>query len=286
MGIFAPFSNSIRLLKLGQDDMGAKRETRTLRGGDVIDVRENFDGNYGAPGVPRLKKSKPTKEQMVQVNLRNKANLCRLRMLAYMNYGDYFGTWTYKKSERPPDMNTALKHFRDAMRKIRPFYAKSQYECFWFRNIEQGTKGAWHIHFVIKNIPGAAEVIKKAWKHGGTYIVEIRQSELFDEDFTQLANYMTKNENTIEYKEDGTPAKPRLKTANYWTSKNMPLPEPKKDKLVRWKKEVKPKKGYYIINLYEGKNPITGLPYRHYTMIRIRGDDEDVRSEYIFGNLA
>lgn len=66
----------------------------------------------------------------------------------------------------------------------------------------------------------------------------------------------------------------------------MPLPEPKKDKLVRWKKEVKPKKGYYIINLHEGQNPITGLPYRHYTMIRIRGDDEDVRSEYIFGNLA
>ena len=66
----------------------------------------------------------------------------------------------------------------------------------------------------------------------------------------------------------------------------MPLPEPKKDKLVHWKKEVKPKKGYYIINLYEGINPFTGKPYRHYTMIKIRGDDEDVRSEYIFGNLA
>lgn len=266
--------------------MSVKRKTTTLRGGDVIDVLECFDGNYGAPGMPRIKKVKPTKEQMVKVNLLNKARVCRLKMLAYMNYGDYFGTWTYKKNERPPDMKTALEHFQDAIRKIRQFYAKSQYECYWFRNIEQGTKGAWHIHFVIKNIQGAAEVIRKAWKHGGTYIVEIRKSELFDEDFTRLANYMTKNEKTIEYKKDGTQARPKLTKANYNTSRNMPLPEPKKDKMVRWKKEVKPKKGYYIINQYEGENPATKLPYRRYTMIRIRGDDENVRSEYIFGNIT
>lgn len=236
--------------------------------------------------MPRLKKKKPTKEQMIQVNLLNKARVCRLKMLSYMNYGDFFITWTYKKSERPPNMETALKHFQEAMKKIRPFYKKQSYECFWFRNIEQGTRGAWHIHLVIKNIDGAEGVLRKAWTHGGTYLVEIRKSELFDEDFTKLANYMTKNENTIEYKKDGTPAEPRLKEANYNSSRNMPLPEPRKDKLVRWKKEVKPKKGYYIINMYEGENPVTKLPYRRYTMIRIRGDDEDVRSEYIFGNLA
>lgn len=266
--------------------MEINRKTTTLRKGDVIDVLECPEGNYGAPGMPRLKRKKPTKEQMIQVNLLNKARICRLKMLAYMNYGDFFITWTYKKSERPPGMKTALKHFQDAMKKIRPYYQKQLYECFWFRKIECGTKGAWHIHLVIKNIPGAESVIRSAWQHGGTYLVEIRKSELFDEDFTKLANYMTKNENTIEYKQDGTPAKPRIREASYNTSRNMPLPEPKKDKLVRWKKEVKPKKGYYIINLYEGTNPATGLPYRRYTMIRIRGEDEDVRSEYIFGNIA
>lgn len=264
--------------------MGVKRNTRVFRGGDVIDVLECFDGNYGAPGMSRVKREKPTKEQMIQVNLLNKSRICRLKMLAYMNYGDYFGTWTYKKSERPPNMETALKHFQEAMRKIRSFYSKQGYECYWFRNIEYGTKGAWHIHFVIKNIQGAAEVIRKAWKYGGTYIVEIKQSNLFDEDFTKLANYMTKNENTIEYKLDGAASKQRLQKANYNTSRNMPLPEPRKDKLVRWKTEVKPKKGYYIINQYEGENPATKLPYRRYTMIKIRGDDENVYCEHIFGN--
>ena len=49
----------------------------------------------------------------------------------------------------------------------------------------------------------------------------------------------------------------------------MPLPEPKSQKLVRWQKEVKPKKGYYIANSYEGINPATGMRYRRYTLIKI-----------------
>ncbi|MBQ4560259.1 MAG: hypothetical protein IJA54_08070 [Tyzzerella sp.] len=253
--------------------MATKRKTLTLRGGDIIDVVEFHDGNYGAPSQPRIKRQKPTKEQMEKVNRLNKARRCRQKMLAYIDYDDYFGTWTYKKSARPPNMVAALLHFQKAKRKVQAYFKKQGYELFWFRNIERGTKGAWHIHFVMNKIQGAAEVITKSWEHGGTYIVPIKESEFYDEDFTKLANYMTKDESTIEYNQDGTIAKPRLKEANYNTSRNMPLPEPKVDKLVRWKSEVKPKKGYYMASIYEGINPATGYMYRRYTMIRIRGDD-------------
>ena len=51
---------------------------------------------------------------------------------------------------------------------------------------------------------------------------------------------MTKDEHTTEEKKDGSKGKPRLKAANYNISRNMPLPEPKVDKLRRWKKEQKP----------------------------------------------
>lgn len=54
---------------------------------------------------------------------------------------------------------------------------------------------------------------------------------------------MTKDEHTTEEKKDGKPGKPRLSEASYNTSRNMPLPEPKVDKLRRWKEEPKPKKG-------------------------------------------
>lgn len=82
---------------------------------------------------------------------------------------------------------------------------------------------------------------------------------------------MTKSEKTVEKRKDGTKAKSKIRESSYWTSKNMPLPEPKPDKLIRWKKEVKPKKGYYIVRSHEGINPVTGFKYRRYTMVRMEG---------------
>lgn len=249
--------------------MGTKRTERRFRKGDIVDREEYHDGRYGAPGEKRQKKVKPTKEQMILVNALNKAKRCRWRLLEYFNTGDYFATWTYREEARPPDMEAALRHFQKAIRRVRERYRKAGYEPFWIRNIEQGTRGAWHIHLVINRIPGAADILEEAWVHGGTYHVQIKKSRFYDEDFTKLSNYMTKDENTREKKADGTMGKPRLKGASYQTSRNMPLPKPDTKKLVRWKKEVKPKKGYYIARIYEGINPVTGYKYRRYTMIRL-----------------
>lgn len=254
--------------------MGRKRESRSLRRGEIIDVLECHDGRYGAKGMPRQKRKKATKEEMVQANLRNKARLCRLKMLEYIEYGDYFGTWTYRVEERPDDMAAAKKDLAKCLRRVRAFYKKKGYELFYFRNIEVGTKGAWHIHFVVNRIEGAAQALTEAWEHGGTYLVQIKNSKFYDEDFTMLANYMTKNQNSVYYNQDGSRGKPRIREASYWTSKNMPLPEPKKEKLRTWPSEIKPKKGYYIMSKYEGINPVTGFMYRRYTMRRIRGDDK------------
>ena len=40
-----------------------KRKKIRLRHGDVLDVEEYHDGNYGGKGKTRQKKEKPTKEQ-------------------------------------------------------------------------------------------------------------------------------------------------------------------------------------------------------------------------------
>ena len=249
--------------------MAVKRKTTRLRGGDILEIEEYHDGNYGAPGRGRQKKRKPTKEQMAYINQLNKARRCRLRLLEYMDTGDYFGTWTYRKSERPPDMRAALQDFGAAIRKVRTWYKKQGYELFWIRNIEQGTRGAWHIHFVMNRVPGAAEVIAGAWIRGGTYLAEIRNSEFYDGDLTRLAAYLTKSEKTREEKADGSHGKPRIREASYSHSRNMPLPEPEVDKLRRWKRELKARKGYYIARIHEGINPATGYKYRRCTMVRL-----------------
>lgn len=251
--------------------MGVKRKTYVSRGGDVIDTEEYHDGKYGAPGRKRLDKKKPTKEDMQKVNAWNKKKRARLRLLKYFGDGDVFATCTYKVKERPPDMKAAVADFGKMMTKVRKEFRKRGYpEVFWIRNIEKGTKGAWHIHIAIKEIGDTMSILQHAWEpHGKVVGSSIRISDYYDKDMEKLANYITKDENTVEYKSDGTPAKPRIREASYNSSRNMPLPEPKVDKLVRWKGELKPKKGYYIARIFEGINPKTGYKYRHCTMIKL-----------------
>lgn len=255
--------------------MAVKRKTYHLCGGEILDVEEFHDGNYGAPGKERKRKKKPTAEQMKAVNAANKRKRCRQRLLQYFNHGDCFATWTYEQRNRPPDMENALRDFQKSIRHVRAEYKKRGRELFWIRNIERGTKGAWHIHLVINEIGDTASILQRAWPHGGTYTEEIRKSgKVYDEDFTLLSSYMTKDDNSREKKKDGSPGAPRLKEASYGTSRNMPLPVPKVDMLVRWKEEPDAKKGYYLLNVHEGINPVTGYKYRRYTMMRLLGKEE------------
>lgn len=246
-----------------------KRKTFTLCNGDVIDVHEYHDGKYGAPGKSRQKKKKPTKEQMQLVNKANKERRCRLKLLEYFDAGDWLFTLTYQVRYRPVSMKVALEHFQKFRRKVCREYRKKKYELFWIRNIERGTKGAWHIHFVVNAIEDTLKIVSDAWEYGYVDHIKIERSERYDEDFTGLANYLTKDENTREVKKDGTLAKPKIKEASYNTSRNMPLPEPDTDKLYRWKKEPKAKKGYYIAKSHTGNNPYNDCKYRRYTMVRI-----------------
>lgn len=254
--------------------MAVKRKIYELCRGEIIDVEEFHDGNYGAPGKERKKKKKPTAEQMQLVNAANKQKRCRQRLLEYFKQGDCFATWTYEEKNRPPTMEQARDDFRKAIRYVRKEYKKRGFPLLWIRNIERGTKGAWHIHLVVKEIGDTASILQRAWSHGGTYTVEIRKCRYYDEDFTKLSWYMTKDENSREKKKDGTPGKPRLKEASYNTSRNMPLPEPKEDKLLCWREEPWVKKGYVLLGSHEGINPVTGFKYRRYTMMRIFGKEK------------
>ena len=73
-----------------------KRKRYRFRKGDIIDVEELHDGQYGGPGKGRTPRAKPTEEQMQKVNARNKMQRCRRRLLEYFGPGDIFATWTYE----------------------------------------------------------------------------------------------------------------------------------------------------------------------------------------------
>lgn len=247
-----------------------KRKKYTFLDGDVIDIEEYHDGRYGAPGTKRTKKKKATPEEVERINRYNKVKKCRRYLLEYFHPGDLFVTWTYEMDKRPENMDEAKEDFARALRQVRREYKKKGYELYWIRNIEQGTKGAWHVHLVIKGNKDAVGIITDAWKHGGTYVERIMFSKkLYDIDFMKLAEYITKDQHTKEKKKDGSSARTRMKDSSWSHSRNMKLRKPRVDKLIRFKREVKPKEGYYIERLFEGINPKTGYMYRSYTMIKL-----------------
>ena len=151
--------------------MATKRVTHTFRKGDILEVKEYHDGRYGARGLPREKKRKPTPEQMAVVNAMNKAETARHRLLEYFGKGDYFLTLTYRVEARPPDMAKAKKDFTNLISKLRTRYKKEQIELRWIRNIEKGTKGAWHVHMVITGCRDTirwVESMQNNWRKANT----------------------------------------------------------------------------------------------------------------------
>ena len=227
----------------------------------AIEVVEYYTARYGAPGQIRQKRKKPTPEQIERNNQRQKEKQCRRKLRMHFDIGDYFTTLTYERENRPEDMEQAKAHFREFMRTVRREYKKRGAAVKWIRNIEVGTKNAWHIHMVINRIPDTDIILRQAWRHGRVV------SQLLHEkgEFKALAAYITKTEKTDN----------RLREANYSTSRNIPIPEPKETTYRRWKTwkaEPKIPEGFYLDkeSVFEGINPVTGYKCRSYTLLRVK----------------
>ena len=237
---------------------------KTYRFTNATEVEEYHSGRYGAPGQKRKKRKKPTTEQMKKINQKNKEKRCRRRMRRWFNRDDLWVTLTYAKDCRPPDMKTARDQFGAFIRRVRERYKRRGYVLRWIRNIERGTKNAWHIHMLVKRIPDTDLIIADTWPYG---TVDMKPCHK-EGNFKRLAAYLTKTPET----------EPRLAESDPDSSRNMPLRKPETDQLVRWRKreEIRIPKGFYMDedSYHEGINPITGFQYREYTLLRIREKEE------------
>lgn len=226
---------------------------------NAIEVEEYHTARYGAPGMIREQKKRPTKEQIERQNRYNREKVCRRKLRANFDVKDYFSDLTYRREERPPDMKTAQKQFSKFIREVRREYRKRGKELKWIRNIEVGTRNGWHIHMVINRIPDTDIILADLWKYGKVI------NELMYEkgEFKDLAAYITKTPKTD----------PRLKEASYSCSRNLPVPEPQEKVYMRWKTwgKIRIPKGWYLDkdSFAEGVNPVTGYKYRHYTLLRL-----------------
>lgn len=229
---------------------------------DSIEVYEHLDARYGAPGEKRREKREITPEQIRKRNQWNRERKARHILKTWFQENDYLALLTYSPGARPPDMDTAKADFKKAMGTLRKEYRRRGYELRWLRNIEVGTKGAWHIHMVINRIQDADLILKKAWPHG-----QVTFKHLYEEGgFADLAGYITKTPETANrYKES-------LAETSYSRSRNLPVKEPERQELAYWPKEPREKKGYCLEKetYHEGVNPATGCRYRYYTLVKLK----------------
>ena len=236
--------------------------------GEVIDIEKHYPGNYGAPGMPRCKKKKRTPEQIEQQNQRNREKYLQRLILANFSPGDWHLILNYRPKDRPT-YNDGRKQVKKFLADMRKAYKKAGYEFKYVYITERGKKGqAVHHHLVIQDIdaPGirTTKLVKQLWQYGNTIWVDLYE----DGEYKNLAEYIVKKE-----------TKEECGWASYSRSRNLIKPKLTRKKLRRkkWPEDPKPKKGFYIIkgSILNGINPVTGYPYQHYSMRRIRGGKED-----------
>ena len=229
--------------------------------GEVREIQKYIPGNYGAPGCPRERKRKRTPEEIKRQNERNKRRKVQRLIMANFGEGDLHVTLTYAKDRRPetPEEANALR--AKFLSELRKKFRKAEVDLKYIGVTEIGSRGAVHHHIVLNN-PEEVDVMKliqKAWPHGHPFF-----SPLYDEgEYEQLADYLLKGESE--------------KTASYTRSRNLKIPEPKRETIrsMRWKDPPPVPKGWEIIKstLFNGTNPVTGYPYQRY-MIRRSHDSQ------------
>lgn len=224
----------------------------------VREVTEYYPGNYGAPGCKRGKKRQRTPEDIARQNATNRAKKLQRILLLNFKEGDWHLILRYRPGQRPDTYEDAQAQLKKFMEKMRRAYKKAGCVFKWVAITERGKKGqALHHHLIIEDIATAAlnavETVRRLW--AGTCGL----SNLYEDgDFEQLADYITK----METKEENT-------GTTYSHSRNLTMPVPVRKKMHgrKWR-EPKPPRGWYVVksSLYEGINPVTQYPYRHYTM--------------------
>lgn len=239
---------------------------KTCKINDKIEVEKYYDGRYGAPGMPRVKKEKKTPEEMAKQNLWRR---CRdLRRLMELNFqgGDLYLTLTCRTEDRPSleDAPDVIRQFRD---RVARDYKKQGWEFKYIATCEVGSRGAVHWHMIINHMQNANtcswDIVRKHWTRGRPHMEPLDDNR----DYKQLAEYLVK-ETAKRIEKEQT-----IEKLSYMASRNLIRPEEHKEKrrATRWKENPSIPEGYRLIesSLVNAVNKFTGYPYQKYTIIRI-----------------
>lgn len=232
--------------------------------GLVMQVKNFYPGNGGAPGKKRAKKRKRTPEEMKRQNETNRWRKLQRIILKNFKAGDWHLILKYKKGTAPEDYKEAVRQRVKLIDRMRESYKRAGMKFKWIAVTERGKKGqVLHHHLIIEDITengiSTVQLVKRFWTYGNAFFVSLYE----DGEYKNLAEYIVKAE-----------TKEECGWCTYSRSRNLIIPEPKRKEMKRriWPKEPKAPKGWYVIkdSITNGMNPYTDRPYQCYDLKRLK----------------
>lgn len=231
----------------------------TVRAGPYIFTEKHYSLRYGKRNIPRGPKINKCSEKQKKINEFKKRRRLLWIFCANFKNGDKWLTLTYNKNKRPDNMEKAISDRKRFLRKIRDWYKKNNIPFVYMAMTERGVKGGLHHHIVIR---GAVDynIIAKAWeKYGGWKAKTIGVDNIggHTDDILNVGRYFVKGRSGESEK-------------NYTKSNNLfiPVPDTEIISAERWTSKPRPKKGYVIINIFDGFHDFFGMPYQEYIQVR------------------
>lgn len=225
-----------------------------------IEVEKTHSSRYGVPGIRYAPKEKPTTEEMMAINERNRIKKLYWSIATNFDFGDYHCVLTYRKEERP-EPETARMIVKKFLRRLRKEFKSQGAELKYIITTEY-KRASIHHHIIINEIGKTAKIVRQTWKHGGTHFTPIYENGEVED----LAAYLIK-ETQNSFRDAENPSK-----LSYSCSRNLKRPKIKTEivKAGNWMELPMAPRGYCIKkdSIVSGVSRVTGYPYQYYTMYR------------------
>lgn len=241
---------------------------REYRYGNRIEIRKYHTCKFQGKGEKRLKRNKPTPEQ-VKKNNEKQAERKLFRLMANNFTADDWHVVLNYANETRPDAQGAKRIIQRFLRKMRAWYKKNGYEFKWIMTTEWANAKNIHHHIVMNGVEGLSRAIQRIWREvggGGCHFTPLYE----DQDFEGLAEYFVK-ETKKTFAEDDNPFKQRAQH-----SRNLKKPEERKRvlKSCEWAKDPSVSKKLQEEGYVLDKDSVTngfdffGFEFQEYILIR------------------
>lgn len=226
---------------------------KTVRTPRVTFCYKYYSSRYGKRSGTRAERRAPTTEQQKIINKRHSQQKKLWTICNNFKHDDYFLTFTYRRGNRPENMDEAIKNTSKAMARLSRLLKNKGIKLSYFLVTERGERGGVHHHVLIRNNFDIGLLFsRRIWTHGA-----VKLQDVYTKSILELAKYMLKGDSEKSEK-------------RYSKSRDVVAPEPRVEviKSKRWTDKPRPKKGYDIIDICEGTDMGFGFPYQEYIMVR------------------